>query len=96
MKDRNISSSVLEILSKDPDHTYNYKQIAALLGVKDAFIRKRIVTILAQLAKDGHLDEISRGKYQIKNASKNLNFHEIDGTIEIDEITRKIDSFINV
>ena len=28
--------------------------------------------------------------------SKNPNFHEIDGTHEIDEITRKIDSFINV
>ncbi|MDC0453004.1 adenylate kinase [Candidatus Pelagibacter sp.] len=28
--------------------------------------------------------------------SKNLNFHEIDGTLEIDEITTKIDTFINV
>ena len=28
--------------------------------------------------------------------SKNVNFHEIDGTPEIDEITRKIDTFINV
>ncbi|MDC0851305.1 adenylate kinase [Candidatus Pelagibacter sp.] len=28
--------------------------------------------------------------------SKNLNFQEIDGTLEIDEITRKIDIFINV
>ncbi len=28
--------------------------------------------------------------------SKNQNFHEIDGTLEIDEITRKIDTFINV
>ncbi len=28
--------------------------------------------------------------------SKNLNFHEIDGTQEIDEITRKIETFINV
>ena len=28
--------------------------------------------------------------------SKNPNFHEIDGTLEIDEITRKIDSFIYV
>ena len=27
---------------------------------------------------------------------KNSNFHEIDGTLEIDEITRKIDTFINV
>ena len=28
--------------------------------------------------------------------SKNSNFKEIDGTLEIDEITRKIDTFINV
>jgi adenylate kinase len=28
--------------------------------------------------------------------SKNLNFHEINGTQEIDQITRKIDTFINV
>ena len=28
--------------------------------------------------------------------SKNSNFHEIDGNLEIEEITRKIDSFINV
>ena len=28
--------------------------------------------------------------------SQNSNFHEIDGTQEIDEITRKIDTFINV
>ena len=28
--------------------------------------------------------------------SKNLNFHEIDGTKEIDQITKEIDTFINV
>ena len=28
--------------------------------------------------------------------SKNTNFHEIDGTMEIDEITRKIEAFLNV
>ena len=28
--------------------------------------------------------------------SKNTNFNEIDGTLKIDEITRKIDTFINV
>ena len=28
--------------------------------------------------------------------SKNSNFHEIDGTIEIDEITSKIEAFLNV
>ena len=28
--------------------------------------------------------------------SKNPNFYEIDGTLEIDEITAKIDDFLNV
>ena len=28
--------------------------------------------------------------------SKNSNFYEIDGSLEIDEITAKIDTFINV
>ena len=28
--------------------------------------------------------------------SKNPNFHEIDGTLEINEITSKINTFINV
>ena len=28
--------------------------------------------------------------------SKNSNFHEIDGTLEIDQITNKINNFINV
>ena len=27
--------------------------------------------------------------------SKNINYHEIDGTLKIDEITSKIDEFIN-
>ena len=75
MKDRDLSNAVINILSKDSDHNYNYKQIASVLGVKDPFVRKRIVSVLAQLTKDGQLDEISRGKYQIKNASKELNGH---------------------
>ncbi len=38
---------------------------------------------------------IERTKPVLDFYSKNPNFHEIDGTHEIDEITRKIDSFIN-
>ena len=32
----------------------------------------------------------------LKYYSENPNFREIDGSLEIDEITRKIDTFINV
>ena len=54
--------------------------------------------------KDDNLETImSRYDIYIKTTepvlnflSKNPNFQEIDGTLEIDEITRKIDDFINV
>jgi ribonuclease R/exosome complex exonuclease DIS3/RRP44 len=75
MKDRDISDALLNILSKNPDYIYNYKQIASILGIKDSFIRKRIVAILAQLSKDGQLIEISRGKYQLKKVSEELKGH---------------------
>ena len=54
--------------------------------------------------KDDNLETIM-SRYDIYNKttepvlnflSKNLNFHEIDGTLEIDQITAKIDTFINV
>ena len=54
--------------------------------------------------KDDNLETIM-SRYDIYNKttepvlnflSKNSNFHEIDGTLEIDEITSKIDTFINV
>ena len=69
MKDRELSERILAVLRKHPDHTYNYKQIASVLAIKDPFIRKRIVTLLAQLAKNKILDEHSRGKFQIKSAN---------------------------
>jgi len=72
MKDRDLNVVILKILSESPDYSYNYKQIASIIGIKDSFIRKRIVVLLSQLEKNGQLNEISRGKYQIKNTSKEI------------------------
>ena len=72
MKDRALSKSIIQVLTHDAENAYNYKQIAAVLGVKDPYIRKRIITLLDQLKKDGQLDEIYRGKYQIKDGSQEL------------------------
>ena len=75
MKDRELAESILKITREHPEYSYNYKQVAAVLGVKDGFIRKRIVTLLEQLAKNGTLQEIERGKYQIKEGNKELVGH---------------------
>ena len=75
MKDRELAESILKITREHPEYSYNYKQIAAVLGVKDSFIRKRIVTVLQQLSKNGTLEETERGKYQIKEGNKELVGH---------------------
>ena len=75
MKDRELAESILKITREHPEYSYNYKQIAAVLGVKDSFIRKRIVTVLQQLYKNGTLEETERGKYQIKEGNKELVGH---------------------
>ena len=46
MKDRVLSERILKVVQTHPGHAYNYKQIAAVLGIKDPFIRKRIVTCI--------------------------------------------------
>ena len=75
MKDRVLSERILKVVQTHPDHAYNYKQIAAVLGIKDPFIRKRIVTLLSQLAKNGVLIELSRGKFQMKSSNVELEGH---------------------
>ena len=75
MKDRELAESILKITREHPEYSYNYKQIAAVLGVKDSFIRKRIVTVLEQLSKNGTLEETERGKYQIKEGNKEIVGH---------------------
>ncbi|MDC3133418.1 ribonuclease R [Bacteroidota bacterium] len=69
MKDRVLSEQILKVVQSHPEHAYNYKQIAAVLAIKDPFVRKRIVTLLSQLAKNGVLVELSRGKFQIKSSN---------------------------
>ena len=75
MKDRVLSERILKVLQTHPDHAYNYKQIAAVLVIKDPFIRKRIVTLLSQFAKNGVLIELSRGKFQMKSSNVELEGH---------------------
>ena len=61
----NLSKSILDILRKDAGKTFNYKQIAAKLGVNDARSRNNIIKKLAQLAAKKQIEEDGRGKFKI-------------------------------
>jgi ribonuclease R len=61
----NLAKSIKDILRKAPESTFNYKQIAAKLGVEDANTRNKIIRTLAQLAAKKEIEEGERGKFRI-------------------------------
>ena len=100
---RSLSQATnLDFLLKDTNQKIN---IIFFLNVKKQTIIERIKkrkTIEKRL--DDELNTILKRydtymkttKPVLDFYSKNPNFHEIDGSLKIDEITRKIDTFINV
>jgi ribonuclease R len=60
----NLSNTILSILKKDRNQAFNYKQIAAKLGVNDASSRNQIIKKLAQLKLKGDIEELERGKFK--------------------------------
>ena len=60
----NYASSIINILKSDRNQAFNYKQIAAKLGVNDASSRNKIIKTLANLAAKQEIDQVDRGKYR--------------------------------
>ncbi|OZV70857.1 ribonuclease R family protein [Winogradskyella aurantia] len=60
----NLTNTILSILKKDRNQSFNYKQIAAKLGVNDASSRNQIIKKLAQLKAKQEIEEVERGKFK--------------------------------
>ncbi|WP_452230541.1 ribonuclease R [Lacinutrix sp. MEBiC02404] len=68
----NLTDTILSILKKDRNKTFNYKQIGAIIGVNDASSRNQIIKKLQQLKAKEEIKEIDRGKFQINS---NTEYH---------------------
>ncbi len=68
----NLTNTILSILKKDRNQSFNYKQIAAKLGVNDASSRNQIIKKLAQLKAKEEIEEVDRGKFK---AIVNTEYH---------------------
>ncbi|HZY26374.1 MAG TPA: hypothetical protein VFE71_11140, partial [Bacteroidales bacterium] len=62
--------SVMEVFLSDPLGNYNYKQVAARLGVNDKASKELVMGIIEQLAQTGELAETKPGKYQLSKQSE--------------------------
>ncbi|WP_431133012.1 ribonuclease R family protein [Psychroserpens mesophilus] len=68
----NLTNTILSILKKERTKTFNYKQIAAILGVNDASSRNQIIKKLQQLKAKQEIEEVDRGKFK---AIVNTEYH---------------------
>ncbi len=75
---KKLKNAILSTLYENPGKTVNYRQISGSLGIKEAETRKLINVVLQELAEDGYLDQISRGKYKLKAKTGTAN-----GTVEM-------------
>ena len=61
---KELREEVLNYISRQGSSTFNYKQVAFALGATGSSIHRAIALLLAELAFDGDLIEVSPGKYK--------------------------------
>ena len=62
-----LENQALGIFSRNPVHTYNYKQLSKRLGINDVPGKRKVLSIMEYLAGRGDLEEIHPGKYKLKS-----------------------------
>ncbi|MFS4466212.1 ribonuclease R [Maribacter sp. 2210JD10-5] len=74
-----ITKGIFTVLEKDPEKSFNYKQIAAKIGITDANERNVLIKRLIQLKEKKRIKEVERGKYGVIADTKS--YHE--GSVDI-------------
>ena len=73
-----LKNAILTVFHDNPERTYNYKQIAELLKIRDPEITKLVFVVLEELVENDNLQSVQRGKYKLKSRSG-----AISGTVDI-------------
>jgi ribonuclease R len=87
-KTKDFSAKILKLMAAESKKTFNYKQIAAALEIKDTKGRNEIIKDLLYLKSNEKIEELDRGQYKIITKS---DYYEG----KLDMTTRKTGYFIS-
>lgn len=87
-KEKDFSHKIFKILSKNPNKTFNYRQIAAVLELDDTKSRNEIIKELQLLASKEKIEETDKGKYRVISKAD-----YVEGTIDM--TSRKTAYFVS-
>ena len=79
-KTNEITKGIFTVLEKEPNKTFNYKQIASKIGVTDTQDRNTLIKRLVQLKEKRRIREIDRGNYQMLEDTKTYHEGKVDIT----------------
>ena len=66
---KDLHAEVVNYISRQKNATFNYKQVSHAIGVETPAAQRAVALILAELAFDGDLIEVSPGKYKAPSRS---------------------------
>ncbi len=73
-----MQRQVLRSLKQEALKSFNYKQVAARLEIKDANEKNMVMLALKALVKEEKIEEVERGKYRYKH-----NDHFVEGRVDM-------------
>lgn len=74
-----ITKGIFTVLEKEPRKSFNYKQIAAKLGITDTQGRNQLIKKLGQLKQSERIAEVDKGRYQKKEELRTY----LQGTLDM-------------
>lgn len=75
-----ITKGIFTVLEKEPNKSFNYKEIAAKIGVTDAHDRNQLIQRLVQLKEKKRIIEEDRGSYKAIASTKTYHTGTVDVT----------------
>ncbi|MGO4919978.1 ribonuclease R [Maribacter spongiicola] len=75
-----ITKGIFTVLEKDPNKSFNYKQIAAKIDITDAQERNTLIQRLTELKEKKRIKEVDRGQYQVLEDTKSYHVGTVDVT----------------
>ncbi len=79
-RNNEITKGIFTVLEKEPKKAFNYKQIAAKIGVTEAHDRNQLIKRLVQLKEKKRIVEESRGNYKAVPSTKTYHTGTVDIT----------------
>ncbi len=77
MRKADLKRSITNLFNKEPNRSFNYKQVSHILGLTKTPLKQMATEILSELSDNSTLIEIERGKFRL-----NIRGGNITGTID--------------